>query len=213
MIRRRARRPRRMAQSLQGGRHHGTSHPQKSSKWLRTTAAAGRIPWLLAQVSIVLLCVPQTLAAGSVKRHTVVWEALPVLLNGEEKVTIRVSDGAIRGDVVSVQDNGIHLQRITLATDRQRYPAGSDALIPRDAVQEIRFDTLRGSRRMVGGLIGGIGGLVAGPWIAVTIAKPRDGIGVAGLAGLVLGPLGFGGLGYHVGKQADRETTILTIAD
>ena len=186
---------------------------RKSSKWLRTAAAAGRIPWLLAQVSIVLLCVPQTLAGR-------LGEAPHSRLGGTSSSSERrgeghhpVSDGAIRGDVVSVQDNGIHLQRITLATDRQRYPAGSDALIPRDTVQKIHFDTLRGNRRMVGALVGGFGGLFIGPWLAAAITQPYDSVNIAVLAGVVVGPLGFGGLGYHVGKQADRETTILTIAD
>ena len=186
---------------------------RKSSKWLRKTTAAGMIPLLLPQVSIALFCVPQTLTAGTEKHHKVVWEALPVLLNGEEKVTIRVSGGAVRGDVVSVQKNGIHLQRITMATDRKRYPGGSEALIPRDAVKEIRFETLRGSMRMVGTLVGGIGGLFFGPALAAAFTEPRDGVGLAVLAGLVVGPWGFGSLGYKLGKEADRETIILTIAD
>ena len=90
----------------------------KSNRRLRKTTAAGMIPLLLAQVSIAAFCVPQTLTAGTEEHHKVIWEALPVLLNGEEKVTIRVSGGAVRGDVVSVQENGVHLQFITMATDR-----------------------------------------------------------------------------------------------
>ena len=185
----------------------------KSNRRLRKTTAAGMIPLLLAQVSIALFCVPQTLTAGTEEHHKVIWEALRVLLNGEEKVTIRVSGGAVRGDVVSVQENGVHLQRITMATDRQRYPAESEALIPRDAVKGIRFETLRGSGRMVGGLIGGIGGLFLVPALAAAFTEPRDGVNLAVLAGLVVGPLGFGSLGYHMGKEADRETITLTIAD
>ena len=185
---------------------------RKSNRRLRKTTAAGMIPLLLAQVSIALFCVPQTLTAGTAKHHKVIWEALPVLLNGEEKVTIRVSGGAVRGDVVSVQDNGIHLQRITMATDRTRYPRGSEALIPRDAVKEIRFETLRGSRRQVGTLVGGIGGLFVGPYLAAALSQSSE-AGPAVLAGLVVGPLGGGSLGYWLGKKTDRETIILTIAD
>lgn len=185
----------------------------KSSGWLRKNRAAGMIPLLLAQVSIALFCVPQTLTAGTDEHHKVIWEALPVLLNGEERVTIRVSGGAVRGDVVSVQEEGIHVQRITMATDPMRYPGGSDALIPRDAVTEIRFETLRGSGRMVGGLIGGIGGLFLVPALAAAFTETHDGVNLAVLVGLVTGPLGFGSLGYHLGKEADRETIILTIGD
>ena len=73
------------------------------------------------------------------------WKSLPVYLSGEEQVTIRLSEGAVRGDVVSVQENGIHLQLITMATDRKRYPEGAEALILRDAVKEIRFETIHGT--------------------------------------------------------------------
>ena len=180
----------------------------KSNRRLRKTTAAGMIPLLLAQVSIALFCVPQTLTAGTEEHRKVIWEALPVLLNGEEKVTIRVSGGAVRGDVVSVQDNGIHLQRITMATDRQRYPGGAEALIPRNSIKEIRFETLQGSARQVGVIIGGIGG----PFLLGRIL-PEFSDGATALVGLVVATVGFGWLGYSLGKQADRETTIITIAD
>ena len=119
----------------------------KSSRWLRKATAAGMIPLLLTQASIAMYCVSQTLADRTEKHQRVTWRELPLYLTGEEKVTIRVSGGAVRGDVVSVQENGIHLQRITMATDTQRYPSGAEALILRDAVQEIRFETLQGKMR------------------------------------------------------------------
>ena len=66
---------------------------------------------------------------------------------------------------------------------------------------------------MVGGLIGGIGGLFLLPALATALTEPHDGVNLAELAGLIVGPLGFGSLGYHLGKEADREMIILTIGD
>lgn len=182
---------------------------RKNRSWLRKTTAAEMIPLLLAQVLIALFCVPQNLNAGKSNYQKVSWESLPLFLNGEKQVTIRVSGGAVRGDVVSVQDNGVHLQRITLATDRKRYPAGSEALVPRDAVREIRFDTLHGNLRQMGILAGAIGGLLLGG-TAFASEAADDGHGVSG--GIVLSAA-FGWLGYRLGKEADRETTVITIAD
>ncbi len=180
----------------------------KSNRCLRKTTAAGMIPLLLVQVSVAAFCVPQTLTAGTETHQRVTWKELPVFLDGEEQVTIRFSDGAVRGDVVSVQENGIHLQRITMATDRQRYPRGEEALVPRGAVKEIRFETLQGNMRSVGTVIGGF----AGPILLGRIL-PEFSDGATAMVGLVAMTVGFGWLGYSLGKNADRKTTIITIAD
>ena len=177
--------------------------------WLRKTTTAGMIPLLLAQILVALFCVPETLNAGKSNYLEVAWESLPLILNGEEQVTIRFSGGAVRGDVVSVQDKGIHLQRITMATDRRRYPAGSEALIPKVSVRESRFDTLEGSLRQVEILTGGIGGFVLGAAVFASEAAD-DGHAVPGAIGL---SAAFGWLGYRLGKEVDRETIILTIAN
>lgn len=182
---------------------------RKSNRWLRKTTAAGMIPLLLAHVLIALFCVPQNLNAGKSNCQEVAWESLPLFLNGQEQVTIRVSGGAVRGDIVSVQDKGIHLQRITVATERQRYPVESEALVPRDAVREIRFETVQGSLRQVGILAGGIGGFFLGG--AVIASEDSDDGHAVPMAIVVSAALGW--LGYRLGKEADRETTIITIVD
>ena len=181
----------------------------KTGRRPRKATAAGLIPLLLAQVLIALFCVPQNLNAGKSNYQKVAWESLPLFLNGEEQVTIRFSGGAVRGDVVSVQDKGIHLQRITLATDRQRYPVGSEALVPKASVREIRFDTLEGSLRQVGILAGGIGGFFLAAAIFASDAAD-DGHGVPGAIAL---SAAFGWLGYRLGRETDRETTIIIITD
>ena len=46
--------------------------------------------------------------------------------------------GAVRGEVVGVPDNGIDLGRVSMTTDGWRFPTGSDAVVPRSSVKEIR---------------------------------------------------------------------------
>ena len=170
---------------------------------------------MLAQASIALFCVPQTLADSTEKHQRVTWRELPLILTGEEQVTIRVPGGALRGDVVSVQKTGIHLHDITMATDRLRYPSGAEALILRDAVQEIRFETLQGKMRNVGTAIGAIGGLFLVPRMAVGLsgAQSEGGRAMAALAGMIAGSVGFGWLGHRLGKKADLKTIVITIAN
>ena len=159
-------------------------------------------------VSIALLCVPQTLNAGTENRRDMAWKEL-TLLKGEPNVTIPLYEGgAVRGDVVTVQEAGIHLHRITMATDRERYPWDSYAFIARSSVKEIRMVTLRGSLRWAGALGFGLGGFVIGPG---ALGARRWGGRV--LAGWAVGSVGGAALGYWLGKRKDRETTIITITD
>lgn len=114
------------------------------------------------------------------------------------------------GDVVAVQENGIHLNRITMATDRERFPGGSDALIPKDSVREIRVEKMRSSARIAGGVLGGIGGLLT--TVAVLYHTEPDPTPVLWVS--ILGSsVGGGSLGYWLGKRWDRETTTITIRD
>ncbi len=186
---------------------------RKRNRWLRKTTVAGIIPLVLAQALIALFCVPQTLADVTEKHQRVTWRELPLHLTGVDQVTIRVPGGAVRGDVVSVQENGIHLEDITMATNRQRYPSGAEALILRDAVKEIRFDTLQGKMRNVGTAIGAIGGLYLGAGIAVGLYGVREGAHLPATVGMVVGSVGFGWLGHRLGKKEDLKTIVITIAD
>ena len=178
--------------------------------WLEKITAVRLVLFLLAQFAIGLFCVPGTVRAGSKTHHDVAWEALS-LLNGEHDVTIRLSEGgAVRGDVVTVREAGIHLHRITMATDRERFPGGSDALIPKDSVREIRVEKMRSSARIAGGVLGGLGSLLmTGAVIYHTEPDPTPALWFALLGSSV----GGGSLGYWLGKRWDRETTIITITD
>ena len=181
----------------------------------RKTTATGVIPCLLAQVLIVSFCVSQTLEAGKEIRYQLAWDALPQVLNGAKKVTIMLSEGgAVRSDSVSVLDNSIHLHRITLATDPERFPGGSETSIARGSVKELRVERIEGKSRGLGLLLG------AGAGLSFPIAVGVRGWGelsrsaaVGRMVGMVAAPVGGGVLGYFLGKQMDRQTTIVTVVD
>ena len=116
-----------------------------SGGWLRKAIMTGTIPLLLVQLVIALFWVPQTLEARSEIFRKMTWEQLPAFLEGEERVTIVLSEGgAVRGEVIGVPGNGIHLGRVSMTTDGWRFPTGSDALVPRSSVKEIRVEKRRG---------------------------------------------------------------------
>ena len=119
--------------------------------WLRKTTTAGMIPLLLAQVSIGLACIPETLNAGTEIRREMTWEQLPAFLEGEKKITVILSGGgAVRSDRVTVLFDSIHLGRVTKATNWKRYPWGSETSIPRDSLREIHLENTRGRSRVGG---------------------------------------------------------------
>ena len=187
--------------------------------WLRKVTPAGLIPLLLAQVLIALFSVPETLNAGTEIRREMTWEQLPAFLDEEKKVTVVLAEGgAVRGDVVGVPDNGIHMGRVSMTTNGWRYPTGSDALIPRSSVKEIRVEKMRSSLRHSGAVgLGILGGCffptalrVRGWWFdwEETWRRPTR-----TWTDLVIGTVGGASLGYWLGKRKDRETTTIMIAD
>ena len=192
-----------------------SSLTRSNGGWLRKITAPRMIPCLLAQVLIVSFCIPQTLEAGKQIRRQLAWDALPRVLNGAKKVTIILSEGgAVRSDAVSVLDNSIQLHRITLATDPKRFPGGSETSIARGSVKELRVERIEGKSRGLGLLLG------AGAGLAFPIAVGFRGWGelsrsaaVGRMVGMVAAPVGGGVLGYFLGKQLDRQTTIVTVVD
>ena len=127
-------------------------------RWQRKTTAVGVIPLLVAQVSIGLFCVPQTLKAGTEIRHEMTWEQLPAFLEGEKKVTVVLAEGgAVRSDRVTILSDSIHLGRITKATNWKRHPWGSETSIARDSVREIRLENMRGHARLGGAVLAATG--------------------------------------------------------
>ena len=180
------------------------------------TTAMGVIPLLLTQVTTNLICAPQTSKFGSANYRKMVWEQLPAFLDEEEKVTVVLAEGgAVRGEVVGVPDNGIHLGRVSMTTNGWLYPTGSDALIPRSSVKEIRVEKRGGLNRVGGAILGGVGAMLLS-WLALAPAK-LDSDSARGSnifwATSIGASVGGAVLGYRMGKRTDVETTIIMIVD
>ena len=184
--------------------------------WLRKTTAAGMVPLLLAQVLIALFWVPQTLEARSDNLRKMTWKQLPSFLAGEKRVTVVLEEGgAVRGEVIGVPDNGIHLGRVSMTTDGWRFPTDSDALVPRSSVQKIRLEKRRGRNRVAGSILGGAGAMLLS-WLVLAPAKlDSDSTRDANifLTTSIGAAVGGAYLGYRMGKREDVETTIITIVD
>ena len=176
----------------------------------------GVISLLLAPVTTDLFCAPRTEKFGSAIYRKMVWNELPAFLEGEKKVTIVLAEGgAVRGDVAGVPDNGIHLSRVSMTTNGWLYPTGSDALIPRSSVKEIRVEKRGGLNRVGGAVLGGVGAMLLS-WLALAPAKlDSDSARDSNIfwATSIGASVGGAVLGYRMGKRADVETTIIMIVD
>ena len=191
------------------------SYTNKNEGRPRNTTAMGMMPLLLVQVLIALFCVPNTLEARSETRRETHWEGLPYLVYGDSTVTIMLTEGgAVRSDSVTVLDDGIHLHRITMATDSKRYPWGSETSIARGSVKEIRVERLVGNARKQGLMLGIGGGSLLPAAFGVRGWGEWSGAAAVGrIIGFVAAPVGGGILGHWLGKRLDRHTTIITITD
>ena len=187
----------------------------RNKGWIKKFSALGVIPLLLAQVATGLFCAPRTERFGSAIYRKMEWKELPAFLDGEKRVTVVLAEGgAVRGQLVGVPDNGIHLGRVSMTTDGWRFPTDSDALVPRSSVKEIRVEKRRGPNRVAGSVLGGAGALLLS-WLALVPAKLDADSGTdmgIFLATSVGASVGGAILGYRMGKHADVETTIITIA-
>lgn len=191
------------------------------NRWIRRTTATGLVLLVLVQVFIGLHCVPQTLRAGEEIRREMTWEELRGFLIGKEKVTILLSEGgAIRGDTITVLADSIHLGRIIRATDTKEYPTGSEAVIAIGSVQEIRVEEIRGSDRIASPFFFGAGALGLARLMLLlkthfSTSTVRDEGRAATIfwSTLVCAPAAGAVLGYWVGKNSDREITIIMLVD
>ena len=117
--------------------------------------------------------------------------------------------------MIGVPDNGIHLGRVSMTTDGWRFPTGSDALVPRSSVKEIRVENRGGLNRVGGAVLGGAGAMLLS-WLVLAPANlDSDSAGDSNIFWATTIGASVGGAfpGYRMGKREDVETTIITIAD
>ena len=179
----------------------------RNGRWIRKTRVPGLAALILARVSIVPMCLAQTLKAGAEVHRELAWRELPAVLHGE-KVTVTLAEGgAVRGGVVVVQENNLYLPNVTMATDRTRYRGGFDASIPRESAKEIRVEKVLNDAAIRGAVVGAI---AAFGLTGVTLFSFRWEPGLEWTTLLVF-PVGGGILGHLLGKSLSRKTTVFTV--
>ncbi len=179
----------------------------KNNRWIRKTTIVGLAPLTLVRICIALMCLPQTLKAGSEIRRELAWEDLPAVLHGE-KVTVTLSEGgAVRGGVVVVQENAVYLPKVTVATDGKRYAGGFEASIPRESVKEFQVEKVLEDVAIGGAVVGAIAAFgLTGLTLLGARWDPR-----LEWTALLVSPVGGGFLGHQLGKRLGRKTTVITV--
>lgn len=184
-----------------------TTFTLRNGRWIRKTRVPGLATLVLAQVSIALICLTQTLKAGSEVRRELDWQELPAVLHGEEVTITLAEGGTVRGGLVVVQENNLYLPNVTIATDRRRFRGGFDASIPRESVQEIRVEKVLDGAAIRGAAVGAI---AAFGLTGLTLLSTRWEPGLEWTI-LLVSPVAGGFLGHRLGKRLGRKTTIFTV--
>jgi hypothetical protein len=152
-----------------------------------------------------LLVVAEPLAfAGQTKAVRMRWGDLDNLIRGQ-RVSVSTSGGATyRGTVRAFDSESLSIT------------GGSNPRLRRAEIAEVRLTEFAGNGRHLGKLIGGAAGLLGGLTGAVAIGmdetsthKGRDKVvaGILAVGGLPIGLLA----GYFLGRQIDKEVTVIRI--
>jgi len=134
------------------------------------------------------------------------WSELNTAIYGQSVELTLPGAFKIRGEVVAVRDDALVLD-IRRTSDARAFPKGN-AVVPRASVTLLKLEQQRGSHwRAMGTVIGVLGGVVVGTYIAAkTASSPGPGIAIfiatasaASIAGNV------------AGGAADRKTRLIRI--
>ena len=131
-------------------------------------------------------------------------ELAPVVV--DRKVGTTLPDTTrIEGDVLAVRSDALVMD-ITKTSNRKAHPKGQTE-IPRSSLMELGVIKDRGPGKLIGGILGTMGGIAAATGLAIATENAA-----AALAGyLVVLPLAAAG-GYYAGRAADRRVTRIVIA-
>jgi hypothetical protein len=152
-------------------------------------------------VRMILLLAPPVTLAGAAQLETT-WEALPNLVTGKQVEVELAGRGSVAGRVVLVNSTALRIKVARSSAANILFNSEHD--IPRTDVTRL---VLTGAG-VTGRIIGTIGGVVGGFFIAGTIFdKPGQiPIGQAS-AGAIAGGVG----GYWLGSRLDRKRTEIRI--
>jgi hypothetical protein len=144
------------------------------------------------------------LAAGCFGQSTsgLLWKELPAVVV-DRKVSIPLADGKqVKGEVLSVRDEGLVMD--IERSSSKRFQRGQ-ALVPREAVTTVKVIRERGPLKLVGGILGTVGGAM----LVGVIAFVTEGTMAIPAAVTIWPACGFAG--YYGGKAADRRTRTIHI--
>jgi hypothetical protein len=123
----------------------------------------------------------------------------------DRKIEAKLSDRTkLQGDVLAVRPDSLVLD-ITKSSNRKAYPVGQTA-IPRTSVADLKFIRVGGPGRLIGGIVGAVGGAFTAGAMAWYLYP----------AGLIVGPFVvlpiMAVTGYYAGKAADRRRRQIILA-
>lgn len=164
----------------------------------------------LAILLLAGLAAEQPVFAGQVapnapKGVEISWSELSALVV-EQNVSTVLPDGTrLSGDVLAVRPESLVMD-VHRSSRKKLYPIGQNE-IPRTSVNEIRLIRHRSAAmRIVGGILGGVGGMFAVTGLA--FATDSAAVVIPGL--LIIIPVAAVS-GYYAGKLADRRTTRIQV--
>jgi hypothetical protein len=131
------------------------------------------------------------------------WSELgPVAVDRKAKVLL--SDGTkVEGEVLAVRPESLVLE-VNKTSDKHVWPKGQTE-VPRTSVTQFRLVKDSGPGKLIGGIVGTVGGIMTAGVIAY---YSGGGAGIAGLF-IVIPAMAVGG--YYLGKLADVRTRLITI--
>ena len=135
------------------------------------------------------------------------WNELAALIVGHRVTIPLAGGGSVQGEALSVREDSLVLD-ISRSSDTARFPKGQTP-IPRASVTELRLSERNGSGgRILGTVMGALGGAVAGVEIAVHGNRTEGAAVSTFTATAVAGTVA----GYFAGRAVDRRTRLLHIA-
>jgi hypothetical protein len=134
------------------------------------------------------------------------WDELAPLIRGR-RVEVTVADGTtVHGEAIAVREDTLVLD-VARSSNSQTYPKGNGS-IPRGAIALLQVERSRGSgAKALGTVVGVIAGVVIGGYVSATAADSA-GVGIPLFVGLASGMTV---VGYQVGKQMDRQVTVIKV--
>lgn len=156
-------------------------------------------------VVVALFCLSQTVvSADQSNEMSVPWSELGPLITGKKVSLVLPGAVHVQGEVIAVRADSLVLN-VSKTADKQAYPKGRTE-IPRSSVSVVERKRMpRNAGRIIGTVVGFVGGGIAGFFLADRYAVGRKAhVSYGTLAGTTA-------LGYYLGHITDREVIYIKV--